>query len=236
MTKRNLLARHRRMIRSLPLFGDLEDPELDRVLAQSVELNIDKGAAVFEQGRAATSFYVLIEGHLKVVQITPDGQQLIIRFVIPGDLYGIARALNRDDYPATAIALVDSLTLAWSMKLWDDFMRLPGFASQVVRMIGGRVQEAHTRLKEMTTQNVEERVAQALLRLVRHSGRKVEQGMLIDFPVTRQEIAEASGTTLHSVSRILSAWEGKGLVAASRKKVIVRDLEALDAIAERGKA
>jgi CRP-like cAMP-binding protein len=235
MTKGNLWARHRGMIRSLQLFSELEDAELDRVLTQSVELSIDKGTAVFEQGRAATSFYLLIEGHLKVVQITPDGQQLIIRFVVPGDLYGIAKALNRDDYPATALALVDSLTLAWSMTLWDDFMRLQGFAGEVVRMIGGRVQEAHTRLKEMATQNVEQRVAQAVLRLVRHSGRKVEQGVLIDFPVTRQDIAEASGTTLHSVSRILSAWEGKGMVAGSRKKVIVRDLEALEAIAERGK-
>jgi CRP-like cAMP-binding protein len=235
MTKKNLSARHHGMIRSLPLFSELEDAELDRVLTLSVELSIDKGTAVFEQGQAATSFYLLVEGHLKVVKITPDGQQLIVRFVVPGDLYGIAKALNRDDYPATALALVDSLTIAWSMTLWDDFMHLPGFADEVVRMIGGRVQEAHTRLKEMATQNVEQRVAQTVLRLVRRSGRKVEQGMLIDFPVTRQEIAEASGTTLHSVSRILSAWEGNGMVVARRKKVIVCDLEALAAIAERGK-
>jgi CRP-like cAMP-binding protein len=235
MTKGDMPPRRRAMIRSLPLFGDMDDAELERVLAQAAELRIGKGTAVFEQGRTATAFYVLLEGRLKVVQITPDGQQLIIRFVVPGDLYGIAKALNRKDYPATALAVVDSVTLAWDMALWDDFMRLPGFARQVVHMMGGRVQEAHTRIKEMATQNVEERVAHAVLRLVQQSGRKVEQGMLVDFPVTRQDIAEASGTTLHSVSRMLSAWEGLGIVAAGRKQVIVCDLEALEAIAERGK-
>jgi CRP-like cAMP-binding protein len=79
---------------------------------------------------------------------------------------------------------------------------------------------------------VEHRVAHAMLRLVSQSGRKVEAGVLVDFPVTRQEIAEVSGTTLHSVSRVLSAWENAGLVVVGRQKVIVCDLERLSRIAE----
>jgi CRP-like cAMP-binding protein len=99
-------------------------------------------------------------------------------------------------------------------------------------MMGQRIQDAHTRLKEMATQDVEHRVANAVLRLVNQSGRKVEEGVLVDFPVTRQEIAEASGTTMHSVSRVLSAWENAGLVVVGRQKVIVCDLERLSRIAE----
>jgi CRP-like cAMP-binding protein len=79
---------------------------------------------------------------------------------------------------------------------------------------------------------VEHRVAHALLRLVSQSGREVEGGVLVDFPVTRQEIAEVSGTTMHSVSRTLSAWENAGLVVVGRQKVIVCDLERLSRIAE----
>jgi CRP-like cAMP-binding protein len=79
---------------------------------------------------------------------------------------------------------------------------------------------------------VEHRVAQALLRLVHQSGRKVKEGILVDFPITRQEIAEVAGTTLHSVSRVLSGWQEAGLVVVGRRKVIVCDVEGLSRIAE----
>jgi CRP-like cAMP-binding protein len=177
---------------------------------------------------------VLLNGRLKVLKMTPDGQQVVIRFVAaPGDIYGIAKALNRKDYPATAPALADSVTLAWDMAIWDDFMAChPAFARNVMQMMGQRIEDAHTRLKGMSTQNVERRVAHTVLRLVTQSGRKVEEGVLVDFPITRQEIADVSGTTLHSVSRVLSAWENAGLVVVGRRKVIVCDIERLAHIAE----
>ena len=200
----------------------MDDAELDDVIGPATALRIPKGSAVFEQGEIARSFYVLLNGRLKVVKVTPDGQQVVIRFVVPGEIYGIAKALNREDYPATATALVDSVTLAWDMAIWDGFMeRHPSFARNVMQMMGQRIQEAHTRLKELATQDVQHRIAHALLRLVRQSGREVEGGVLVDFPVTRQEIAEVSGTTMHSVSRVLSAWENAGLVVVGRQKVIV---------------
>ena len=223
----------RSLIQSLPVFSAMDDVELDDVISRATALRIPKGAAVFEQGETAKAFYVLLNGRLKVMKLTPDGQQVVIRFVVPGDIYGIAKALNREDYPATATALVDSVTLAWDMAVWDEFMdRHPAFARNVMRMLGRRIEEAHTRLKEMATQDVEHRVAHAVLRLVSQSGRNVEGGVLVDFPVTRQEIAEVSGTTMHSVSRVLSAWENAGLVVVGRQKVIVCDLERLSRIAE----
>ena len=97
------------------------------------------GKAVFEQGQPASSFYVLLHGRLKVVQATADGQQVVIRFVNPGDLFGIAKALNRPDYPATATAVADSVVLAWNMEVWDHFMaRHPAFALNVTQMMGQR--------------------------------------------------------------------------------------------------
>jgi len=226
-------ALHRSLIQSLPVFSAMDDAELDDVISRAIALRIPKGSAVFEQGETAKHFYVLLDGRLKVVKVTADGQQAVIRFVVPGDIYGIAKALNREDYPATATALVDSVTLAWDMAIWDEFMEQhPSFARNVMRMMGQRIQEAHTRLKELATQDVEHRVAHAVLRLVTQSGRKVEGGVLVDFPITRQEIAEVSGTTMHSVSRTLSAWEDAGLVVVGRQKVIVCDLERLSRIAE----
>ena len=84
----------------------------------------------------------------------------------------------------------------------------------------------------MSTEQVERRVAHALLRLAKQAGRKVEQGVEIDFPISRQDIAEMTGTTLHTVSRILSAWEQQGLVESGRQRIVLRDPHRLFALAE----
>jgi CRP-like cAMP-binding protein len=110
--------------------------------------------------------------------------------------------------------------------------RVPRLAANAMATIGGRLQDAHTRIRELATEAVERRVAHALLRLVRQAGRKTEDGVVIDFPLTRQDIAEMTGTTLHTVSRLLSAWETKGLVASQRRQVTVRDPHGLVLIAE----
>src|SRR3990170_5647923 len=112
----------RKLIQALPVFSAMDEAELDHVIAHASALRIPTNTAVFAQGQIATAFYVLLHGRLKVVQVTPDGQQVVIRFVNPGDIYGIAKALRRPDYPATATAVVDSITLAWSNDIWEDFV------------------------------------------------------------------------------------------------------------------
>lgn len=79
---------------------------------------------------------------------------------------------------------------------------------------------------------MQQRVAHALLKLVKQAGKKTEEGILIDFPISRQDIAEMTGTTLHTVSRLLSAWEDQGLVKSERQKVTVVEPHRLLLIAE----
>jgi CRP-like cAMP-binding protein len=94
------------------------------------------------------------------------------------------------------------------------------------------LQETHTRVVEMSTQQVEQRVAHALLRLAKQSGRKVEHGVEIDFPISRQDIAQMTGTTLHTVSRILSGWEQRGLIESGRQRIVLREPHKLFVLAE----
>ena len=104
--------------------------------------------------------------------------------------------------------------------------------TNTLQTVGQRLQEAHTRVIEMTTEEVERRIAHALLRLVKQAGRKVESGIEIDFPISRQDVAEMTGTTLHTVSRVLSAWEQQGLVESGRQRITIRDPHRLFGIAE----
>lgn len=165
--------------------------------------------------------------------MTPDGQQIVIRYVLPGDLFGIAVAIGRTDYPGTAAAVIDSAALGWEMSAWPEMMeRCPAMVRNVVRTLGGRAQEFQARIGEISTGRVERRVAQAVLRLVAQAGEPTEDGRRIAFPVSRQDLAQLTGTTLHNVSRIVSGWEREGIVAGGRERIVFRDGEALRRIAE----
>jgi CRP-like cAMP-binding protein len=207
--------------------------DLDRILEQARSLRVAKDEAVFEQEEEAHSFFLLLDGHVRVVKTTPDGQQIIVRYISPGEMMGIAQALGRKTYPATAIAAVDCIVLAWPGSLWPEFAAtFPSFAADTYRTVGARLQDSHTRVVEMSTEHVQQRVAHALLRLVKQAGKKTEEGILIDLPISRQDIAEMTGTTLHTVSRLLSAWEEKGLIKSGRQRVTVVEPHRLVVLAE----
>lgn len=221
------------VVKSFPMFERMPDSDIEALLAQAVSKRIALGEAFFEQGAPATHFYLLINGRLKVTQVTSDGQQIIVRVVHPGDLFGFAKALRRSDYPGTALAAQESLALSWPTDLWPQFIdRSPHLAVSALNTIGQRLEEAHTRIREMSTEEVERRVAHTVIRLSRQAGRVEAGGVRIDFPISRQDIAEMTGTTLHTVSRILSAWESKGLVEGGRQKLLVRDIKGLQALAD----
>jgi CRP-like cAMP-binding protein len=221
------------LIRALHLFAGLTDQDLVEILRPAASKRHAPGQAVFEQGAPAREFFVLLHGRLRVTQVTPDGQQLIVRMVNPGDLFGIAKALQRSDYPGTASAVSESVVLGWPMTEWDSLLaRYPQLAIGAMRTVGGRLQEAQSRIREMTTEVVERRVGHTVLRLAKQSGVRKPDGIHIDFPVSKQDLAEMTGTTLFTVSRILSAWEDAGIVIAGRQKLTVSDPHRLLLIAD----
>ncbi|GLQ56614.1 Crp/Fnr family transcriptional regulator [Devosia nitrariae] len=225
----------RSLVRALPLFARMSDADLDRMLDQATVRRVPAGEAVFEQGQKATAFFLLLHGRLKVMQVTPDGQQIIVRMVHPGDIFGFAKALQRDDYPGTPVAAAESLVLSWPDTLWEELVeKNPNLVVNAMQSMGQRLQEAHVRIREMATEAVERRVAHAVLRLAEKAGKPDGDGVRIDFPITRQDIAEMTGTTLHTVSRILSGWEARGFVEGGRQKLVVRDRGALATLAKGG--
>lgn len=220
-------------VAELPLFRDLSREQVRDILGDAVSRRYPKGSDVFVQDGKAEHFFLLLNGHLRVIRLTPDGQQVVVRYIVAGDIFGIAMAIGRDAYPATATAIVESLALAWPSSIWPALVaKYPILAAGTMQALGNRLQDVQARVVEMSTEEVERRVAHALLRLARQSGRKTGQGIEIDFPITRQDVAEMTGTTLHTVSRILSAWESRGLVEGGRQKIILTDSHRLFLLAE----
>lgn len=223
----------RSLIAGLALFRELTPQEQDDILKEARSARYPQETTIFAQEEEAHSFFLLLAGRIRVVRTTPEGEQVVARYISEGELFGIAAALGRTTYPANAIAAVDCVALAWPSRLWAGFAgRYPSFSGGAYATVGQRLQETQERVVELATEQVEQRVANALLRLIKQAGRKTDAGIEIDFPITRQDIAEMTGTTLHTVSRLLSAWEAKGLVSGGRRKVTVTDPHGLLLIAE----
>lgn len=223
----------RSMLGKVELFQGLADGVLGEILSSATRRRFAKGIAVFEQGQPGKACHVLLEGRLKVSQITLDGQQVVVHFIGPGEMFGCVPTVIGGDYPATATAVTEIESLAWEGKVMNALMdRHPRIALNALATVGRRFHALQARYRELATERVERRIARAILRLARQAGRRVEDGVLIDFPLSRQDIAEMTGATLHTVSRILSAWEQQGLVESGRQRITIRRPHGLVSIAE----
>jgi CRP-like cAMP-binding protein len=220
------------MAQTLPFQG-LSPSEL-QVVSQAAHLRqVERHTFFFHQEDPATTFYILVEGQVRLTEVTPEGHQVLVRFISPGEAIGIIAVLENTVYPVAAQAVEDCLTLTWDSTTLERLMeRFPRIAINGLRLVSQRWHELEERYLELATERVERRVAQTLLRLVRQVGRKVEGGILIDLPLTRQDLAEMTGTTLYTVSRILSRWEQGKLVETGRERVLICYPHGLARIAE----
>lgn len=216
-----------------PLFQGLSPTELQAALRSARRRQVRREAFFFQQGDPASALYVLTAGRVRLTQVTPEGDQVILHLIHPGEMFGGIAVLGDATYPVSAQALEDCQALAWDGEGMVRLMeRTPRLALNALRLLAGRVQELQDRVRELATERVERRVARTLLRLARQAGRKVEGGVLIDLPLSRQDLAEMTGTTLFTVSRVLSRWEQQGLVEAGRERVLIRFPHGLVRIAE----
>lgn len=212
------------LLSGLPPFSRLSRSQIREILDQASSRRYEEGVAIFREGHDADRFFLLLDGYLRVIRTTPGGEQIIVLHISPGQLFGIAPALQRDTFPATSVAAAESIALSWPVRLWPEFTaKYDGFATESYKTLGARLGQIQETLTEMATQAVEKRVAAAVLRMVNQSGQKTDKGIEIAFPVTRQNISDMTGTTLHTVSRLLSAWEKAGMVQSTRKHIVVTD-------------
>jgi len=193
---------------------------LEDMIARAASLRHAKDGYIFREGGEAHAFFLLLDGYVRVVKITPDGEQVIVRYIAAGELLGIAKAIGRDTYPANAVAATDCVLLSWPSSSWEAIVAAhPGFATNTYATVGNRLIGTQERVVELATERVEQRVANAVLNLARQTGRKTDEGIVIDFAISRQDISEMTGTTLHTVSRLLSGWDSKGWIKGGRQKI-----------------
>ena len=228
------LDRQQTLVAQSTLFRGLAPADAAAVLEHARRVRVDRAALLFRQGGRASAMYLLVRGKIKLMQVNPDGKGVIVRIVGAGDVFGAIAVFGDTVYPVSAEAVQAGEALAWDGRAMARLLaRYPAVALNAIRILVARVHELQDRLSELASERVEQRLAQAVTRLIEKVGTKVEEGILVDMPLSRRDLAELAGTTLYTASRILSRWESQGVVAAGPRRVLVRDPHGLVSISER---
>ncbi len=219
-------------LRRVAVFANATDDDLALILANSITRSLEEGEYFFFQGDEADYLYVLISGQVKLLQGNPSGQQVNLRTIYPWQMFGALGVVREEaTYPASAQALEDSTALAISSLILKDMMRTrPYLSLGLMQIMTAYIQEMQQRYRELATEHVQQRIARALVRLVSLSGQKADGAIELDF--SRQDFAEMSGTTLYTVSRVLTEWERQGWITSGREHIRILEPHALVRIAE----
>lgn len=217
------------------LFHNLDPTALDEIQASARVVNMPKDNFLFLQDDPAERMYLLLSGRVKIGQLSVDGQQVILRVANAGQVVGIVAMTGSHftTYPVFAQVVEDVQALVWQAgELTSLQLKYPQLAINSARHMASQIREFQELLRQLATERVEQRIARLLLRLARQLGQKTGAGVWINFPLSRQDLAEMSGTTLYTVSRTLSKWERDGLVKVGRERVVITQPHQLVILAE----
>lgn len=217
------------------LFSGIASENHAEILSRGHRVSCKSGEPLFHEADPALRCYLVLTGRLKLSKLHEQGKEAVIRYINPGEVTAAIAVFKEKDYPVTAIAVGPVEAVGWDKQTMLALMlNYAPLAVNMLRFVVDRVNELQSRYLGLYAEQVEQRVARALLRLMRQSGRKTAEGIRIDFRLSRQELADYTGTTLYTVSRILSGWQKKGWITSGRERIIVTDAHALVAFAETG--
>ena len=222
-------------LRRVSVFREASDADLELFVSNSIMRTIEEGEFFFLQGDPANYFYILISGKAKLIQSNPAGQQVNLRTINEWQMFGAVGAVREEAlYPATAQALEHSTALAIESSFLHEALKTrPYLNFGLMQLMTGYIQEMQERYREMATERVERRIALTVLRLAAQIGERVAgDETMVELPLSRQDVAEASGTTIFTVSRVLADWERRGLVETGRERVLIRSPHRLVQISE----
>ena len=215
------------------VFQGLTVEQNDVVVKHGLRKKLPPKKILFHQGDSARSCFLVNRGRLKLTKLNAQGREVILRYIGAGELTAAVAVLKNREYPTTAEAVEETVVTGWDKQTMMYLMRLyPDISINLLGIILDRLEDVQNRYLELSTERVERRIALTLLRLMRSAGSKTPEGIYIDIPLGRQNIADYSGTTLFTVSRTLSTWGKKGWIKSSRERIVITDPHALVTFSE----
>jgi len=203
-------------------FKGLSNDELLEIASCARVKSLASNDVLFMQGQPARHLMMLQTGCVKICQLSNDGNEVILWMAGRGDALGVLIEALSQTYTSTAHAMTPCIALDWEWtRLHSIVAKIPQMRRNISQILSNRLDELQERFREVATEKVAPRVAKALMRLLKQVGRPAWGG--IEISLSREELAQMTGTTLFSVSRLLSKWGEEGFVLPRREAVVVLD-------------
>jgi CRP-like cAMP-binding protein len=220
-------------LRASPVFATLPAHELASLAAAARETPFRAREYVFREGDAAQWLCLVKAGHVRIVHHSRTGKDVVLELLGPGEVFGGVAAIERRPYPASAQATEPSLIVQIPADLVVGLVeRHPPVVREMALLIGRRLRAAHDSVKSLAVEPAEARLAATLLRLADREGIRAKRGVELPFHLTRQSLADMSGTTVETAIRVVSRWLHDELVEDRNGRLIVRDEGALRALVQ----
>jgi CRP/FNR family transcriptional regulator, nitrogen oxide reductase regulator len=213
----------------VPFLKSLSAEALEAINQQFVEFGYHPGEIIYLAGDPVRRFYVVADGKVKLLQHTLDGHNVLLDFLIPGEFFGSLEAREGQVYQDTAQAHTSICVLSTPTVEFRNILdAYPQAALRVLDLTMQRLQDAHQKVLHLSSMDVEQRIASTLLKLAEKLGRPHEGGVLIDVPLSRDDLAKMSGTTAETASRVIRQLQSLGLIRSGRQWISVTNLTKLD--------
>jgi CRP/FNR family transcriptional regulator len=219
-------------IRGSSLFRKVGPDDRNRLAAVARVKEHARGDVIFREGDPSDFFYTVIAGRVKVFKMLPSGKDVILEIFGVGDPLGAIAAYEGRPFPASAMAIEDTRCLL--LPRADFFGLLEHHPSLVRGLLYGMTQrlvELTNRVAQLSGGRVEARLARLFLKLSEGSGRQERGGVFVPLVLSRQELADMTGTTIETCIRVMSRWGKDDVIRTEKDGFVVLNQETLEAVA-----
>jgi len=208
------------------LFTGLSEHECLEIASCARARTFARDELLFIQGQPVRNLVLIQSGSVKSTQLSPNGNEVILWMSGTGEPVGVPAESPACSHTCSARAMEQCKALTWEYsRLQHLLVEHPQIRKNISRILSNRLNELEERFREVATEKVAKRVAFALLRLLKQVGKKSEEG--VEVSLSREELAQMTGTTLFTISRLLSKWGEEGFILPRREAVLIRDPQRL---------
>ena len=219
-------------IAGIQLFRRVGADDRDRIADVSQIRSYEKGDRVFDEGDPSDFFYIVASGRVKVFKHGPNGNDVILEIFSAGGPLGAVAAYESRPYPASAAALEAATCLLIPRQAFFALLEEnPSLVRGLLSSLSLRLVELTTRMAELTGGRVETRFARLFLKLADQLGRADRGGTFVGLPLSRQELADMTGTTIETSIRIMSRWGKDDVLRTEKDGFVIVDRDALESLA-----
>jgi CRP/FNR family transcriptional regulator len=221
------------LVAAAPLFNRIAVEDRRRLEAVAEVRRYGRGDVIFDEGAPSNWFVVIAAGRVKVTKTTPGGKDVILELLGAGDPLGAVAAYEGRPFPATAVAIEDTTCILLPRREFFELMeRFPSLSRGLLLGLTHRLMEMTRRIAELTGSHVEPRFARLFLKLADEMGHQEGARTVIPVTLTRQDLADLTGTTVETCIRLMSRWNKQDIVRTEKTCFVLVDRETLEALAQ----